>query len=405
MSKIRLHKKFSTLFNSNSRYFIITGGRGSSKSFSVTTWSALLMYYETGHTILFARWTMTSAHISIIPEFVEKLELLGISDEFEVTKTSITCTRTGSKIIFRGVKTSAGMQTANLKSLQGVTTLIFDESEELIDEEIADKIDLSIRQKGIQNRVIYIMNPATKTHWIYRRFFEEKGVQEGVCTIKDDTAYIHTTYLDNLNNLDESFIKSVEEMKKKNPKKYQHIMLGGWLNKAEGVIFTNWSVGEFNDDLDYGFGMDYGMSIDPTTLVKVAIDDKHKKIYLEELLYKPYLVTGEIYKIVAPLVGNKEIIGDNAEPRLIEELKRAGLNIKPCVKGAGSIAEGIAIMQDYELIVTPTSTNLIRELNNYVWNDKKSGSPVDMYNHIIDGIRYYISHILKQPKVKKYYVR
>ena len=131
------------------------------------------MLFEAGHTILFSRYTMTSAHISIIPEFVNKLELLGIKDSFEITKDSIICLTTGSKIIFRGIRTSSGDQTANLKSLQGVTTWILDEAEELQDEGIFDKINLSFRQKGIQNRVILILNPTTKEHCIYKRFFQD----------------------------------------------------------------------------------------------------------------------------------------------------------------------------------------------------------------------------------------
>ena len=136
MSKIKLIPKFKPLFKADSRYYVITGGRGSSKSFSVATWVALLMYYEEGHTILFTRFTMTSAHISVIPEFLDKIKILGLEKEFTVTKDEIICNRTNSKIIFRGLKTSSGDQSANLKSLQGVTTWIMDEAEELKDETI-----------------------------------------------------------------------------------------------------------------------------------------------------------------------------------------------------------------------------------------------------------------------------
>jgi len=167
---ITLNKKYSCLFENDTRYFIITGGRGSSKSFGVGTFTSLLSF-ESGHKILFTRQTMTSAHLSIIPEFQEKIDLLELNDFFEVNKSEIRNKKSGSEIIFKGIKTSSGDQTANLKSLQGVTTWILDEAEELIDETVFDKINLSIRQKGKQNRVILILNPATKEHWIYRKFF------------------------------------------------------------------------------------------------------------------------------------------------------------------------------------------------------------------------------------------
>lgn len=89
-----------------------------------------------------------------------------LNDYFDINKTEIINKISKSEIIFRGIKTSSGDNTANLKSLQGVTTWILDEAEELTDESTFDKIDLSIRQKGKQNRVILILNPSTKEHWI-----------------------------------------------------------------------------------------------------------------------------------------------------------------------------------------------------------------------------------------------
>jgi len=389
---ITLNQKYSSLFENDTRYFIITGGRGSSKSFGVGTFTSLLSF-ETGHKILFTRQTMTSAHLSIIPEFQEKIDLLELNDFFEINKSEIRNKKSGSEIIFKGIKTSSGDQTANLKSLQGVTTWILDEAEELIDETVFDKINLSIRQKGKQNRVILILNPATKEHWIYKKFFEQEGITEGFNGVKGNTTYIHTTYLDNLDNLDESFLDEVEKVKVNNPKKYQHVILGGWLDKAEGVVFTNWKYGAFNpDNLQTSFGQDYGFSIDPTTLVEVAIDRKQKRIYLKEHLYKPKLTTSEIAHINKTICGQKLIVADSAEPRLIDELVKHGCRIVGTTKGAGSISAGIAIMQDYELIVE--GENIGKELNNYVYTDKGSKLFLDAWNHILDAARYNISYNL-----------
>jgi len=272
---IELNRKYEALKN-DTRFFVITGGRGSSKSFGVGTFASILSF-EAGHKILFTRQTMTSAHLSIIPEFQEKISLLNAHDYFDITKSEIKNKASGSEIIFRGIKTSSGDQTANLKSLQGVTTWIVDEAEELNDELIFDKINLSIRQKGFQNRIILILNPATKEHWIYKRFFEDKGVNEGFNCIKDDVTYIHTTYLDNIQNLDDSFINEVKRIEITNPEKYKHQILGGWLNKAEGVIFSNWKIDKFQDLGNSIYGQDFGFSIDPTTLIQISVD-KDKKI-------------------------------------------------------------------------------------------------------------------------------
>ena len=288
--KVYTDEKYNPLFDNDNRYYVVTGGRGSGKSYTVTMF-LLSLTYESGQVIIFTRYTLTSAHISIIPEFLEKIEAIDRFQDFHITKDEIINTRTGSKIIFKGIKTSSGTQTASLKSLSGVTTWVLDEAEELVDEDVFDKIDLSIRSQQQQNRVILILNPATKEHFIYKKFFESKGIEAGSNTTKEDTTYIHTTYLDNIDNLSESFVKQVEETKIRRPEKYRHAIMGGWLNKAEGVIYTNWKVGKFIDSQDTIFGQDFGFSKDPTTLVETYIDKDRKTIYARLHIYQAELTT------------------------------------------------------------------------------------------------------------------
>ena len=346
---------------------------------------------------------MVSAHLSIIPEFLEKIGLLGFENIFSINKAEVLNVSNQSDILFRGIKTSSGNQTARLKSLQGISCWVLDEAEELIDEDIFDTIDLSIREKNIQNRVILILNPVTKEHWIYNRFFESKGVEGGFNGVKDNVCYIHSTYLDNKDNLSKSFLERIEGLRHTNFKKYRHKLLGGWLDKAEGVVFDNWSIGEFNPNgLQTSCGMDFGFSIDPDSLIEVAIDKKHKKIYVKEHIYKNGLKSYELAKIILDKINNKLIIADSAEPRLIEDLKHLGVNIKPVKKG--TVESGITRMQDYELIVTAESTNIAKELNNYVYADKGSKLYVDSYNHAIDAIRYNVIFHLDNPNLGKYFV-
>ena len=397
---IILNRKYYPLVDNDTRYYIVTGGRGSSKSFGVASYLCGLSF-EPDHKILFTRQTMTSAHLSIIPEFQEKIELMKADPFFEVNKTEIKNLSSNTDIIFRGIRTSSGDQTANLKSLQGITTWVVDEAEELTDETVFDKINLSIRQKGKQNRVILILNPATKEHWIYKRFFEDRGIQEGFNGIKEDVTYIHTTYLDNINNLDQSFINEVERIKVNNPTKYKHQILGGWLNKAEGVVFNNWRIDEFKEVNKSVYGQDFGFSIDPTTLIQVSVDKDRKQIYCKELLYKTGLTTSQIYDDNYRYCGaNNLIIADSAEPRLISELQSRGLNIKGIKKP--TIIERIALVQDYELIIDPNSTNLVKELNNYVWHDSKSQTPIDDYNHLLDALGYAVWDLIGKPNFGRY---
>jgi phage terminase large subunit len=398
---INLNQKYN-LLGADSRYFVITGGRGSGKSYSLNSF-LLLLTYEVGHVILFTRYTLTSAHVSIIPEFIDKIETADLSHDFYITKDEIVNLKTGSKILFKGIKTSSGTQTANLKSLAGVTTWVLDEAEELNDEDTFDKIDFSIRAKGIQNRVILVLNPATKEHFIYKRFFESKGIADGSNLIHKDTTYIHTTYLDNYENLSESFILQLEDMKTRRKQKYNHQIMGAWLEKAEGVVFTNWQFGEFNPhNLPTSFGLDFGFSIDPDSLSEVAIDKDNKKIYVKEHLYQNGLRMEELAKICLDKAGNKLIIADSAENRLIVDLRHKGLNIEPIKKG--TIESGITMMLDYDIIVEQNSSNIAKELNNYAYLNKGSKIFCDNFNHSIDGIRYNVTYHLDNPNKGSYYV-
>ena len=399
---IEIHSKYKPILSEDSRYFIVSGGRGSGKSFTINALLVMLTY-EAGHTILFTRYTLTSAYISIIPEFIDKLELFNCVHDFHITKDEILNKKTGSKIIFRGIKTSSGDQTANLKSLQGITTWVVDEAEELTDEQKFDTIDLSVRQQGKQNRVILILNPTTKEHFIYTRFFEDRGIQEGSNTTKENTTYIHTTYLDNLENLSKSYIDQIDQMRSRRPDKYKQQMLGAWMSKAEGVIFSNWTIGEFKRSSVSVWGQDYGFAADPSTLVEVNIDKANKTIYLKECFYLPRLTTSQIAELNQKHARDGLIVADSAEPRLITELKRH-CNVKPSIKGQGSVTYGISLLQDYDLVVSPDSTNLIKELNNYRWLERKSNTPIDKYNHLIDAVRYAVGYQLQNPNRGKYII-
>jgi phage terminase large subunit len=400
---IRLHPVYQSIVEApeDVRYFIITGGRGSGKSFAVNTILTLLTF-ERGHRVLFTRYTMTSAERSIIPEFIDKINLIGKPELFDVQQKEVLNRYSGSSILFAGIKTSSGNQTAALKSLHGITTWVLDEAEELTDEATFDTIDLSVRTKGRHNRVILVLNPKTKEHWIYKRFYEGAGVPDGFTGIKGDTMYIHTTFEINRHHLNESYLLGLEKMRAQRPEKYKHQVLGMWADKAEGVILSNWSLGDFPPDVQPIYGQDFGFSVDPTTLVAVHVDKDRRKLYVKEMYGQAGLSTSQVYTLNNAHAGKGLIIADNAEPRLIDELKARGLNIVKCVKT--SVVDGIAQLLDFDIVVDPLSTEIVKEFNNYVWLERKSQTPIDAHNHRIDAIRYVVSYVLENPNKGRYVV-
>ena len=206
-----------------------------------------------------------------------------------------------------------------------------------------------------------------------------------------------TTYKDNP-YLTKAQIEDIES--RKGNAYWWQIYGSGERASRQGAIFTNWEVGEFNNSLPYCYGQDYGFTIDPTTLIRVAVDEKNKLIYADELLYST-----EPMGLDSIVLANKQlilkphdlIIADSAEPRLIDDLRKKGLNIQGCEKGQGSVSAGISGMQDYKLIITARSFNLRKELSNYIWNDKKAGIPVDAFNHLIDALRYAFGKLSVKP--------
>jgi phage terminase large subunit len=402
-TQIALHPKYQPLFTSDSRYFIVTGGRGSGKSFGVAVFLLSLTYQE-GHRVLFSRYTMLSAQTSIIPEFIEKIDMMGLQSDFRITKDEIINMTTKSTIMFKGIRTSSGNQTAALKSLNGVTTFVLDEAEELVDENTFDKIDFSVRTQDKPNRCIMIMNPATKEHWIYQRFFQNMGVPESYNGDEKNVTYIHTDYRDNAENLSPSFLQQIREMKVKRPDKYQHAILGGWLSKAEGVVYKNWRVGDYEHKELSCWGLDPGFAQDITALIQISVDNENKKMWIKEGFGSKNLTTSQIASKCRQLCGIDLIICDSSEPRLITELKNQDINVRGAIKKKGSILSGIALVQDYEMIVDRHSHGIIRELNNYIWQERNA-KPIDNYNHFMDALRYALQFLIQGKSLGRYVIR
>jgi PBSX family phage terminase large subunit len=234
--------------------------------------------------------------------------------------------------------------------------------------------------------------PRTR-HKIIADYNPALGLEHWLDTYIEQYPPCITTYKDNP-YLTDAQIQDIES--RKGNQYWWQVYGSGQRANREGAIFTNWITGDFDNSLPYCYGQDYGFSVDPTTLVKVAVDKKNKKIYVDECFYnKNQLGTEAIYELnKAHLLKPSDlIIADSAEPRLIDELRRKGLNIRGAIKGQGSVTAGITQMQDYQIIVTERSINTRKELSNYCWNDKKAGIPIDDYNHVLDPIRYTLKEL------------
>lgn len=378
MNQITINEKYLPLWNSSKRYFWLVGGRGSGKSFAVSRFLVQLTFIE-GHGVLFTRYTMRSAEISIIPEFTGMIKRLNLSRFFLVKKDSIYNIATGSFIIFRGIKTSEGVQTANLKSIPGITTWVLDEAEELRDEDVFETINLSVRQSSKRNRVILLMNGADEGHFTYS-FFKNN----------DECEKIYTTYLDNLENLSPSFLKDCERLKRENPEKYEYVLLGKPKPLGYGSVYK-WNETEAFPKVAGRtvYALDFGFAGDESAFVKVTVAGGD--IYFETLIYEKGLTIDVLTELIKPFKPN-EVIADSARPDSIAYMNKQGLRVIPAIKP--KIEDRIELIKSYNLIIKSSDFYSKNELINYV--RKQDGRPIDAYNHALDALGYGVWYLLSK---------
>jgi phage terminase large subunit len=176
----------------------------------------------------------------------------------------------------------------------------------------------------------------------------------------------------------------------------------------EGLVFTEFTIINDMPDCNFVYGLDFGFTNDPTALIKIGLKDDC--LYFDEMIYRTGLTNSDItalFKQLGIRPAYDEIVADSAEPKSIEDILRAGYNVKPSLKGPDSIRSGIDSLKQYKLFITQRSTNLIKEFRNYSWIMDKEGNatnkPADVFNHGIDAIRYGHQKLVK-PVLNDYFL-
>jgi len=376
---VRTSKTYRDI-DSSKKICILQGGTRSSKSYSALQWLLVRALSEPNIVISIVRKSFPSMRVSIMRDWQTILKELEIWNEESWSATEHIYTfDNGSMVEFMSIDSSEKRKGSSRDYL------FIDECNELSRE---DYFQLFIRTR-IKTIIAY--NPSFGTnHYIFNEIQTHPESDLYISTFKDNPF------------LEVSIIEEIERLKTINPEYYKIYGLGLPGNNV-GTIFTIGIVDETPEDAEFiAFGMDFGFSIDPSTLV--CISKRDKDLYIDELLYKKGLVTADIIKHLTDLdIGRNEIWADSAEGRLIEEIYRSGFNIKPVKKGKDSIRMGIDLMQQYKLNVTKRSTNTIQEFSEYVWMVDKNGNfenvPVDYSNHSIDAIRYVCMERLNAKKI------
>jgi phage terminase large subunit len=353
---------FEHLLESQSRVVQCIGGTRSGKTYAILQF-LIVKGLESKQTITVVRRTIPSLKRTVIKDFRDIVSELGIwrDEDFNTT----------DRIYTIGESTVQFINSDDPEKLRGLKSdiLFIDEASEIDEESF---FQLSVRTSG---KIILAYNPTVSPyHWLRQ--------------MQDCERYI-TTYKNNT-YLPKDMVDAIEELEIKNPK-YWKIYGKGEFAPNEKAVFQFNLVDDFDADF-MAFGLDFGFSIDPSSMV--AVYKKDSDIYLEEVFYEKGLVTNDIIAKLnkAGIDKSYEIWADSAEPRLIEEIYRSGFNIKPVVKGADSIRFGISVMKNYTINILKSSQNLINEFYAYQYITDKYGYVTDRpeggLDHAIDAARY-----------------
>src|SRR5210317_411032 len=368
------NRQFYDLINSKKRFKVHQGGTRSGKTFAACQYlTYLLTTSKEPLVISIIRKTLPALKGSVLRDFVLILQQTGLYFEGTHNKAENT--------FIYGQHTVEFLSVDEPQKIRGRKRNIafLNEANEL---NIEDFRQINMRCTDF---LILDFNPSDPVHWIYDEIIP-----------RDDCDTWITTYKDN-KFLSKDLVFEIERMKERDPDYWRVYGEGQKAVYSARQIFNNWNFlpydefPEFDPAAEAVIGLDFGFSNDESAAT--LIFKKNDKLFIHELLYKKGMTNSELVEYFKKL-GYEDVLfyADAAEPKSIEQIKRDGLLIKPAIKGQGSINAGISLLKEFDIYVSKESKNIIKEYNNYYWEELKDGTivnkPKDKFNHAMDSIRY-----------------
>lgn len=384
-------KPYYDLKKSTKRICVLQGGTRSGKTYSVLLALIEFAYKNKGKGfyITIARQTFPSLRATSMRDFFDILKKENLYTEKNHNKSNHIYSLYGNNFEFISCDSEIKIRGRQRQ------ILFLNECNEFSHETF---IQLSLRTTY---KIIIDFNPSDEFHWLYSQIIDAD---------RDDVDFHISTYKDNP-FLQEATIKEIERLKEVDENLF-NVFGKGQRGVSTETVFPSFNI---IDDIPdnaklVSFGLDFGFSADPTTIVGVYRHDLD--LYVDELLYERGLTNQDIGERIKAmgLERGVECFADSSEPKSIEELFRmnTGVNIKPAKKGADSVRIGIDVMKRHKLNITKRSVNTIKEFRNYKWIKDKNGDitnkPIDAFNHSIDAVRYVCLNKLMVSYSGKYYI-
>jgi len=383
--KIDTNIIFDHLESSSSKIVVEQGGTRSGKTYNILLW--IIFAYcnrNTGKVVTITRKTFPSTRATVMRDFIDILKIYGLYNEAHHNKSSSEYKLFGNLVEFISLDQPQKVRgrKRDLLFINEANELFFEDWQQLV--------------FRTQDKIILDYNPSDEFHWIYDKVIT-----------RNDAEFYQTTYLDNP-FINETIVSEIERLKETDEQYWQIYGLG-LRGASRSTIFKYQECEKVPEKASFvAYGMDYGYSNDPTALVSVWRDDIN--LYVEEHLYRTHMTARDISRVLGDIGVNRSLVyADSAEPRLNDELRRMGWNIRPSVKGKDSINAGIDLLKRYNIKLVSSSENLIREFRSYKWKEDKSGKltnqPEDDNNHLVDSLRYATYSILSRPNFGRYAIK
>lgn len=378
--KIKTNKIYHHL-NTDAKIVAEQGGTRSGKTYNILLW--IIFHYctqNTGKTITISRKTFPALRSTVMRDFIDILKKAELYQEANHNKSNSEYYLKGNLVEF--ISLDSGQKIRGRKR----DLLFINEANEITYEEWNQLI---YRTTG---KIILDYNPSDEYHFIYDKIIN-----------REDCDFHITTYRDNP-FLEKSIVEEIERLQETDEVYWQIYGLGQ-RGVSKATIFQFSEAEPPYNAMLLGYGMDFGYTNDPTTLVEVW--QHENSLYAKELLYRTQMTTQDINKYLIELDIKSVVYCDSAEPRLIEELRRMGNPVRATVKGQNSIQAGIDVLKRYKLHIS--GDNFVQEMRNYKWQEDKTGKltniPVAKNDHLIDAFRYATYNVLSKPNYGRYAIR
>lgn len=383
-------------------YYDLYGGRGSTKSsFSAIEIVLGIMKDPKANAIVF-RKRYNTIGASVFEQLLWAVSALGAESFWHATTSpyKLTYKPTGQVVIFRGLDDP--MKIKSVKVARGYFKFLwFEELDEYAGEEEIRSVQQSVLRGGAKFIVFKTFNPPiSRNNW----------ANEYVDQPRPSALRHKSTYLEVPPEwLGSQFIDDAEELKRLNPRAYEHEYLGVPVG-AGGEVFDNLEIREITNEEIARFdpiymGIDWGWYPDPYHWSKMHYDSARRTLYIFDEYRcnkQSNLETWTTLQTVKGVTGSDLITADNAETKSINDYREYGSFCRACVKGPDSVRYGTKWLQSLNAIVIDPERcpATAKEFRSYEYERTPDGEVISAFpdkdNHSIDSVRYAMERVWRK---------